>query len=111
MKPREIVEEYGFHVKLVHRVPTKMHGSGRQFTCSIFKRLPDAFRERAIGMQHVKSVDIGGVPCDPLFRDAFEGCTKGGFDIVSAFAESCVGDFFRANDSRPRKDISYKKHM
>lgn len=81
--PSDIIDKYGFNVKLVVQAPTSMHGSSEGHMGYIYERVGG-----------VKSEASTSAPnCDPLFKDAWEA-VKGGLNVLdetvaSRMQESC----------------------
>lgn len=71
--PSDIIERYGFSVKLVVQAPTSMHGSSEGHMGYIYVRngKKDAVSNR----------------CDPVFKDAWEA-VKGGIDELNQTLEN-----------------------
>ena len=98
-RPKLIIEEYKFQVKLVTQLHTSMHGSGEGHTCYIFSRVGNP------GVGASKYECFGEVPCDPLFQKAWEMCKFGGYDAVSKYVAAKVDCFFRQKPTRMRKQV------
>ena len=94
-KPKHVIEKYMFQVELIAQLHTTMHASSEGHTCYIF--------------QHIGSVSEGateksfGVPCDPLFVEAWEMCKIGGFDAINNFVIAKVDLFFQEKPVRVRR--------
>lgn len=89
-----MVERYGFNVELIIQAPTSMHGSSEGHMGYIYRRLG---RKQKIGKGR-QSVD--GVPCDPLFKDAWLS-TKKSVSSVYKEVEKVVNESL--NSQRPSR--------
>lgn len=77
--PSDIIDKYGFNVKLVVQAPTSMHGSSEGHMGYIYER---------IGEKPARSDR-----CDPLFQDGWVA-VKGGLEVLDeevnrTIQESC----------------------
>ena len=90
-KPKLIIEKYMFDAELIGQISTSMHGSARGHECYIFRRtsIPSG-------------IDAIDIPCDPLFREAWETC-KYGFDAVQNHTTAKIDTFFCEKLQRERK--------
>eukprot|EP00554_Chaetoceros_debilis_P007761 CAMPEP_0194077598 /NCGR_PEP_ID=MMETSP0149-20130528/4197_1 /TAXON_ID=122233 /ORGANISM="Chaetoceros debilis, Strain MM31A-1" /LENGTH=383 /DNA_ID=CAMNT_0038758667 /DNA_START=260 /DNA_END=1411 /DNA_ORIENTATION=+ len=77
-RPSLMVDRYGFNVELIIQEPTSMHGSSEGHMGYIYRRVG---RKQKIG-KGLQSVD--GVPCDPLFKDAWLSTKK---NVVPLYRE------------------------
>jgi hypothetical protein len=75
--PSDIIDRYGFDVKLVVQAPTSMHGSSEGHMGYIYVR------------NGKKKIDVSK-SCDPLFKDAWDA-VKGGREILQQAVEDKMG--------------------
>lgn len=72
--PKNIIDSYGFHVRLLTQLPTSMHGSKEGHTSYIYQRIDDVegkgTSESTISRQ--SSTKSTQTPCDPLFRQSYK---------------------------------------
>lgn len=73
--PSDIIDTYGFNVKLVVQAPTSMHGSSEGHMGYIYER---------VGKNKRTS---GSDRCDPLFENAWEA-VKGGLETMDEAVEN-----------------------
>jgi len=74
--PKLMVERYGFNVDLIVQAPTSMHGSSEGHMGYIYKRKG---KKQKVG----KGLEmVYGVPCDPLFADAWRSTKRDVEDIL-----------------------------
>ena len=83
---RLIPETYKSQVKLITKLATSIYASTEGHTYYIFRRVGNP----GIGPPE----QCFGVPCDPLFMDAWKTC-KCGFDAVNNHVAAKVDQFFR----------------
>lgn len=77
--PSDIIDRYGFNVKLVVQAPTSMHGSSEGHMGYIYKRAG-------------KNLSAPTSPlCDPLFKTAWEA-VKGDIDDLEDAVEAAMQD-------------------
>lgn len=81
--PHKIIHEYGFEVEYVAQTATTMHGSLEGHTAYLYKRKSPPSDEVKI------TTTCFGVPCDPLFEDAWKLC-KSGADNVNRHTAALV---------------------
>lgn len=94
--PKRITEEFMFQVRQIGKMKTSMHASGEGHTCYFFQR---------VGRPGPGSTDkCFGVPCDPLFEQAWTTC-KGGLELVDNFVADKVDKFYQEKPQRVRKQI------
>ena len=92
--PKLMVERYGFHVELIVQAPTSMHGSSEIHTGYIYQRTGQK-QKPGKGLPLVF-----GVPCDPLFADAWKS-TKRDMDNIYRDVNRQVSDSL--NSQRPKR--------
>jgi hypothetical protein len=74
--PSDIIDRYGFDVKLVVQAPTSMHGSSEGHMGYIY--------QRSTGKT---SAMTGSPRCDPLFKSGWDA-VMGGLDVLEREVES-----------------------
>jgi hypothetical protein len=95
--PKLMIERYGFNVELIVQAPTSMHGSSEGHMGYIYKR---AGKKQKIG----KGLpSVYGVPCDPLFADAWKS-TKRDVEVIFEDVKKQVSDSL--NSQRPKRKRS-----
>lgn len=67
--PKLMIEDYGFNIELIIQTPTSMHGSAEGHTGYIYRRSTDCTPSRK-----ACKTKTFGVPCDPLFAEAWKMC-------------------------------------
>lgn len=95
-RPDDIINVYGFQVKLITQFQTSMTGSREGHTCYIFRRI-GACGEGA-------KEECRGFPCDPLFSNALETC-MGGYDATKHYVDKEVERFYQEKPNRAHKSI------
>ena len=73
-KPKKIIKKWKFQVELVGKFPTSMHGSSEKHTCYVY--------HRELHNSDDSVFDDNDIPCDPLFREAWELCKTGSLDKI-----------------------------
>ncbi len=68
--PKKIIDRYGFHVELICKVPTAMHGSSECHMCFIYRRI--ASDGEAINCTKI----VDGAACDPMFEKSWRDRNK-----------------------------------
>ena len=68
--PKLMIDRYEFNIELITQTSTTMHGSSEVHTGYIYRR------SKTIKAKVCKSKKFG-VPCDPLFAEAWEICESG----------------------------------
>ena len=101
-RPKKIMDVYKFEVKLIGQLATSMHASGEGHTCYIFRRTS----KPGVG---AAATGCSGVPCDPLFQEAWGLCKFGGFDGLSWFVQKMVHKFYTERSVRDRKKVNYSE--
>ena len=93
-KTKKIIELYKFQVELVGKFPTSMYGSTQVHTCHVFRR---------VNRSGTSILDDDTVPCDPLFREAWELCKSGSLDRIHEHVEFEADVFWQEKNTREQK--------
>lgn len=113
--PKLMIERYGFNVELIIQSTTSMHGSSENHMGYIYKRvgLKDDDKDdddfyRKITSSRVKGRVMleGGIPCDPLFVDAWKSTRR---DIKPFFEDvksEVVSNLSSQRSRRRRKPVT-----
>ena len=100
--PKLMVERYGFNVELIIQAPTSMHGSSEGHMGYIYRR---AGKKQKIP----KGLEIlNGVPCDPLFANAWKS-TKRDVKVIYEDVKKQVSDSL--NSQRPKRKRTRNCYM
>ena len=98
-KPNKIINFYKFDVEKIFQFLTSMHGSSEGHTCYIYRRVGTP------GIGATEDCVGSEVPCDPLFKEAWETCKYGGFDAVNNHVAAKVDKFYKEKPVRNRKQV------
>lgn len=83
--PRLMIDDYGFNIELIHQTPTSMHGSAEGHQGYIYRR---DMNVKSNARKACKTKTFG-VPCDPLFSNAWKMC-RGGLDPLLKYTSDEV---------------------
>lgn len=101
--PKLMVDKYEFDVELVVQTPTSMHGSAEGHQGYIYRRGGGGDRTRR-GGKACKTKTFG-VPCDPLFAEAWKTC-RAGLEAVHARTAAEVEEHMGARSKRVTRSAS-----
>jgi len=104
--PKLMIDRYGFDVELIVQAPTSMHGSSENHSCYIYRRSSKFIRKVKRRKFSPQAEGLpNGVPCDPLYKDAWE-LTRGDVDSLRDFVkDSVVRNLYSARPKRERKPV------
>ncbi len=92
--PKLMIDRYGFNVELIVQTPTSMHGSSEGHMGYIYRR---AGPKKKPGKGLTK---IDGIPCDPLFKDAWISTKR---DVATHYEDVKDTVANSLNSERPRR--------
>ena len=94
-KPKKIIKKWKFQVELVGKFPTSMHGSSERHTCYVYRR--------ELRTSDDSVFDDNDIPCDPLFREAWELCKTGSLDKIHDHVDWKTDVFLQEKIAREQK--------
>jgi len=101
--PKLMIEDYGFNIELIVQTPTSMHGSSEVHTGYIYKRSKNAAPGKSCETKTL------GVPCDPLFADAYT-ISQSGLQSVHDHTNAIVESNWGVSSRRRTRSVT-KKHI
>lgn len=86
-RPKLIIEEFGFKVELLHKIPTNLSGSRECHQCYFYERRIDS------DSQPAAIASTAAVPCDPLFENSLVSISHGSQENPHASVKQTLDSF------------------